>query len=53
MAALAERHDREAEQNREQQNLEDFAGRERADHGVGNDVEDEIDAFLRLSACLA
>jgi len=36
------------EQNREQQNLQDLAGRKRADHGVGNDVQEEIDALLGL-----
>ncbi len=48
MAALAEPHDREAEQHREQQHLQDLALREGADHGVGNDVQHEVDALLRL-----
>ena len=48
MAALAEAHQREAEQDREQQHLQDLALREGADHGVGNDVQEEIDALLRL-----
>ena len=48
MAALAEAHQREAEQDREQQHLQDFALREGADHGVGNDVQEEVDALLRL-----
>ena len=48
MATLAERHDRKAEQDREQQHLEDFALREGADDGVGNDVQEEVDALLGL-----
>ena len=34
---------RQAEQHREEQHLQDVAARERADDGVGNDVEQEID----------
>ena len=48
VAALAEAHHRKAEQDREEQHLQDLAGRERADHGVGNDVQEEVDALLRL-----
>ena len=48
LAALAEAHQGKAEQDREQQNLQDLAGREGADHGVGNDVQEEIDALLGL-----
>ncbi len=46
MTAFAERHQRKAEQDREQENLQDLAGRKRADDGVGNDVQEEVDAFL-------
>ena len=48
MAALAETHQREAEQDRKQQDLEDFALREGADDGIRNDMQEEIDALLRL-----
>src|SRR6185312_3388728 len=48
MAALAETHQREAEQNRKQQDLEDFALREGADDGIRNNMQEEIDALLRL-----
>ena len=48
MAALAETHQRKAEQDRKQQDLQDFALREGADDGIGNDVQEEIDALLRL-----
>ncbi len=48
MAPLAERHQRKPEQDREQENLQDFAGRKRADHRVGNDVQEEVDGLLRL-----
>ena len=48
MAALAEAHQREAEQDRKQQDLKDFALREGADDGIGNDMQEEIDALLRL-----
>ena len=41
-------HERKAEQDREQQHLQDFALREGADDGVGNDVQEEIDALLGL-----
>ena len=46
LAALAERHQREAEQDREQQHLQDVALGEGADDAVGDDVEDEIDRLL-------
>ena len=48
MAALAETHQRKAEQDRKQQDLEDFALREGADDGIGNDMQEEIDALLRF-----
>src|SRR5665213_2345291 len=48
VAALAERHQRKAEQDREQQYLHDVTARQRADHAVRNDVEEEIDRLLRL-----
>ena len=48
MAALAEAHQRKAEQDREQQDLEDFALREGADHRIGNDVQEEVDRLLRF-----
>src|SRR6185369_16427241 len=41
-------HQRKAEQDREQQNLKDFTLREGADDGIGNDVQEEVDALLRL-----
>src|SRR5258708_3958474 len=47
-SALSDANNRKAEQDRKQQHLQDLAGRERADHGVGNDVEEEIDGLLRL-----
>jgi hypothetical protein len=46
VTAFAERHQRKAEEDRKQQDLQDLAGRKRADHGVGNDVQEEVDAFL-------
>ena len=48
VAALAKAHHRKAEQDRKQQNLQDFAACEGADHGVGDDVKEEIDALLGL-----
>ena len=48
MAALAEAHDRKAEQDRKQQHLQDFTLRESADDSVGNDVQEEVDALLGL-----
>ena len=48
MAALAKGHQRETEQDRKQQDLQDFAAREGADHRIRNDVQEEIDALLRL-----
>ena len=48
MAALAKSHQGKAEQDREQQHLQDLALREGADDGVGNDVQEEIDALLRF-----
>ena len=51
VAALAERHQREAEQDREEQDLQDFALREGADNGVRNDVQDEVDG-LHLAGLL-
>jgi len=44
--ALAKGHDRETEQDREQQHLEDLAGREGANDRVRNDVQEEIDGLL-------
>jgi hypothetical protein len=47
-AALAQRHQREPEQHREQQHLQDVAARKRADRAVGDHVEDESrDALVR------
>ena len=46
VAALAKSHQGKAEQNREQQHLQDLALGEGADHRVGNDVQEEIDALL-------
>ena len=46
LAALAQRHQREAEQDGEQQHLQDVAFGEGADHAVGNDVEYEVDRLL-------
>ena len=43
VATLAERHQREAEQHGEEEDLQDLTLCERADDGVGNDVQDEID----------
>ena len=48
MPALAQGHQREAEQDREQQHLKDVAAREGADDTVGNDVENEVDRMLCL-----
>ncbi len=48
VAAFAERHQRKAEQDGEQQHLQDVAAGQRADHAVGNDVKDEIDRLLRF-----
>ena len=48
VAALAKSHQGKAEQDREQQHLQDLALGEGADHRVGNDVQEEIDALLRL-----
>ena len=48
MATFAESHQSKAEQNRKQQNLQDLARREGADDGIGNDMQEEIDAFLGL-----
>src|SRR5206468_11546641 len=36
------------EQDREQQNLKDFALREGADDGIGNDVQEKVDRLLRF-----
>src|SRR5271167_1362805 len=46
MAALAKPHQGKAKQDRKQQNLQYLAACEGADHRVGNDVEEEIDALL-------
>ena len=48
VTALAKAHHRKAEQDREQQNLQYLAICEGADHRVGNDVQEEIDALLRF-----
>ncbi len=48
VAALAQRHQRKAEQDGEQQHLQDVAPREGADHAVGDDVQEEIDRLLRF-----
>ena len=48
LAALAERLQREAEQHREEQHLQDVALREGADDGVGDDVQQELDRALLL-----
>ena len=48
MTALAEAHDGKAEQDREQQDLEDFALRKGADDGIRNDVQEEVDGLLRF-----
>ena len=47
LAARAERHQGEAEQNGEQQHLEDIALGESADDAVRDDVENKIDGFMR------
>jgi hypothetical protein len=39
-------HQRKTEQDRKQQHLQDFAGRESADHRVRNDMQEEIDRLL-------
>src|SRR5207248_4556274 len=48
MAALAEPHQRKAEQDREQQNLKDLALRKGPDDGIGNDVQEKVDRLLRF-----
>jgi hypothetical protein len=45
LAALTQRHQRETEQDREQQNLQDVALGKSTNHAVRNDVEDEINRF--------
>ena len=44
----AQAQQRQAEENGHEQHLDDLALRERADHRVGNDVENEVDAVQLL-----
>ena len=48
LAALAQREQREAEQDRQEQHLQDLAFGERADHGVGNDIQEVVDGAMLL-----
>ena len=44
--AVAEHHQREPEQDGDEQHLQDVALGEGADHGVGDDMEEELDRRL-------
>ncbi len=48
LSALAQREQREAEQDRKEQHLQDLAFGESADHGVGNDVQEVVDDAMLL-----
>ena len=48
--AVAQPQQRQAEEHREQQHLQDLAARERADDRVGDDVQQEVDRAQMLGA---